>query len=164
MLHIRWFGKPRFKDIKSGLMTRKSAKYSCTARTTSWSSASASRSSEDFLIMLLKSEQVSFVPVLCRSHAPHICCILHTWDPAALQSDSVWTRGTVVRNRDSEDVASSRAADCLSDWLGVSGMVNGRRGVVLGEVDFMVQESGLCGGGRDNRDLQRLATGSLKLR
>lgn len=36
-------------------MTRKSAKYSCMARTTSWSSASASRSRDDFLMMLLKS-------------------------------------------------------------------------------------------------------------
>ena len=36
-------------------MTRKSAKYSWIARTTSWSSASASRSSDDFLMMLLKS-------------------------------------------------------------------------------------------------------------
>lgn len=43
--------------MRSGLMTRKSAKYSCTARTTSWSSASASRSSDDFLMMLLKSTQ-----------------------------------------------------------------------------------------------------------
>jgi hypothetical protein len=39
-------------------MTRKSAKYSTMDLTTSWSSASASRSSADFLTMLLKSVSV----------------------------------------------------------------------------------------------------------
>ena len=40
---------------RSGLMTMKSAKHSVMDLTTSWSSASASRSREDFLMMLLKS-------------------------------------------------------------------------------------------------------------
>lgn len=45
-------------EHRSGLMTRKSAKYSMTPLTTSWSSASASRSRALFLTMLLKSVSV----------------------------------------------------------------------------------------------------------
>lgn len=56
VLHIRWL---RLSDMRSGLMTRKSAKYSWTALTTSWSSASARRSKADFFMMLLKSDLVS---------------------------------------------------------------------------------------------------------
>jgi hypothetical protein len=52
-------------------MTRKSAKYSCMARTTSWSSASASLSSEDFLMILLKSAYIS-------SQSPMTCVLCET--------------------------------------------------------------------------------------
>lgn len=45
----------RGSEQRSELMTRKSAKYSTMLLMTSWSSASANRSSEDFLMMLLKS-------------------------------------------------------------------------------------------------------------
>ena len=48
----------RGSEHKLGLTTMKSAKYSTIDFTTSWSSASASRSREDFLMMLLKSVSV----------------------------------------------------------------------------------------------------------
>jgi hypothetical protein len=54
-------------------MTRKSAKYSCMARTTSWSSASASRSRDDFLMMLLKSGHSQLPhPTIASNKALHM--------------------------------------------------------------------------------------------
>lgn len=50
-------------EQRSGLMTRKSAKYSMMDLTTSWSSASASRSNADFFMMLLKSVSVRSRPL-----------------------------------------------------------------------------------------------------
>ena len=64
---LSWFHKSgdedqirveRGNEHRSGLTTRKSAKYSTIDLTTSWSSASARRSSEDFFMTLLKSVSV----------------------------------------------------------------------------------------------------------
>lgn len=49
----------------------KSAKYSMMPLTTSWSSASANRSSEDFFMMLLKSG-VSQNPIVSATSSEHI--------------------------------------------------------------------------------------------
>ena len=53
---------------RSGLITMKSAKYSIMPFTTSWSSASANRSREDFFMMLLKSG-VSQNPIACSKRS-----------------------------------------------------------------------------------------------
>ena len=79
----------RRMEQRSGLITRKSAKYSITPLTTSWSSASASRSRALFFTMLLKSVSVrkpASIKEVSLPAATYRCGILHTWAPVARQS------------------------------------------------------------------------------
>lgn len=145
VLHMRWL---RLSDMRSGLMTRKSAKYSWTAFTTSWSSASARRSSADFLIMLLKSDlasvrrspvQYAKVFLLQMWYSPYLgsrSSSMRNW----MLSEEGRTKQRQRRWRIFSRLSLSRRLQSIVSNQALRIRVNNH---TLSKVDFMVQESGL---------------------
>lgn len=125
-------------EHRSGLITMKSAKYSTMDFTTSWSSASARRSSDDFLMMLLKS-------VLVRTRS---ASLFEQVRPTNVVFAVFWFSKLVyeelyaVRRR-SEETKAAQMAHLLPFWVANA----------VGEVDRVVQQSRLGGGRGHDWDL-----------